>query len=66
MDIASFLEELNSYLDNDYDLIVLDNLLGDGEAIDVIHKVQESPLKDKPILIYTGTVEKVDLKMQEM
>ena len=32
-------------------------------AIDVIHEIQNSSLKDKPILIYTGTVEKVDLKM---
>ena len=63
MDIASSLEDLNSYLENDYDLIVSDNLLGDGEAIDVIHKIQGSALKDKPILIYTGTVEKVDLKI---
>jgi hypothetical protein len=42
MDIASSIEELGSDLDSDYYLFVSDNLLGDGEAIDIIHKILKS------------------------
>lgn len=47
-------------LDRKYDIIVADNLLGDGDFKDLIALIQLSPSKDVPVIIYTATVKKID------
>ena len=68
IDMAKSIAEIDNFTANKYDIIVTDNLLGDGEASDVINKIQtEDKLKDTPILIYTGTVEKLSFtEMQKL
>lgn len=68
IDMASSIADIQEFEMNEYDIIVTDNLLGDGSAVDVISKIQSSEsLMNTPILIYTGTVEKLSLdKLQEL
>ena len=61
LDISGSVEETKKILENDYDLIVSDNMLGDGEIKDVIKVIQNSSLKDTPILVYTGTIAKINI-----
>lgn len=58
--ICGSVAEVKELVKNDYDIIVSDNLLGDGEFSDVIKLIQNSHLKDTPILIYTGSADKMD------
>lgn len=63
IDMVASISEIKDYTNNEYDIIVTDNLLGDGTAKDVIEFIQNTnSLKNTPILIYTGTVENLSLK----
>lgn len=65
IDMVESISEIKNYADNKYDIIVTDNLLSDGNAKDVIATIQNTAnLNDTPVLIYTGTVEK--LKLNEL
>ena len=62
IDMASSLSEINKFENNQCDVIVTDNLLGDGSATDVLLKIESSELlKNTPVLIYTGTVDKLSI-----
>lgn len=48
--------------EKDFDLIVSDNILGDGEFHDVLKYLQSTELRGIPIIIYTGTVGKLNIE----
>ncbi len=60
LEVCGSVAEVKELMDNEYDIIVSDNLLGDGEFSDIIKLVQSSRLKDTPIIIYTGSVAKLN------
>lgn len=61
MDMISSIKELEGKLAETYDVIVSDNMLLDGEAKDVLVSLQKSDtLKHLPVLIYTGSVDKIN------
>lgn len=61
--ISGSLGELKE-IQEDFDLIVSDNILGDGELQDILHYLGTSHLNQKPVLVYTGTIS--NLNVQEI
>ncbi|MFT6633145.1 MAG: DNA-binding response OmpR family regulator [Bacteriovoracaceae bacterium] len=59
--VCGSVEDVKGYLDEDFDIIVSDNILGDGEFADIVKLVQSSKLVNTPIIIYTGTVAKLNI-----
>lgn len=62
LDVCGSLTELKTHLNNDYDIIVSDNLLMDGEFKDIIRLVESSHLKGTPVIVYSGNISKLKLK----
>lgn len=60
LDFCSSVEDFKKVVDKKYDVIVSDNLLGDGDVLDILREIKNSPLKGTPVLIYTGSVDKID------
>lgn len=52
--------DLKDVLDPSFDMIVSDNLLGDGELKDVLGVVSARELLSTPVLVYTGSVAKLN------
>jgi len=61
LDMCGYIQGISNFENNEYDIIISDNLLTDGDFKDVAKKLMSSPLKDVPILVYTGSVDKIDV-----
>lgn len=59
-------EELSNLPNLDFDLIVSDNLLPDGELAEILSVIENSSKPGVPVLVYTGSVEKIDGKAARM
>ena len=61
LEICGSLADLKDVQD-DFDLIVTDNILGDGELKDVLAYIDSSYLNKKPVLVYTGTISNLNIQ----
>ncbi len=61
VEICPSLEAVQNYTGQKFDLIISDNILGDGESKDVIGAIQATSLKGTPIVIFTASPEKLNL-----
>lgn len=64
LSICGSIKELKDYVHIDFDIVVSDNVLEDGNILNVLEVFKQSEFSNVPILIYTGTVDK--LKLDEL
>ncbi len=57
--VFSSLNELSENINEEFDFIVSDNLLADGNIVDVLDLLESGPNMNKPVLVYTGSPDKV-------
>ena len=55
----SSVKELSENINEKFDFIISDNLLADGNIINILDLLESGPNKKKPVLVYTGSPEKV-------
>jgi DNA-binding NtrC family response regulator len=60
--VCGSVSDVKEHLNEEFDIIVSDNILGDGEFSDIVKLVQTSKLVDTPIIIYTGTVARLNIE----
>lgn len=58
--LCSSVAEFKDLTDLEFDMIVSDNLLKDGELVDILGGANSTKLKNVPILVHTGTVSKLN------
>lgn len=61
IDISPSISGMSDFLENRYDIILSDNILGDGNAEDAVLKIESSSLKGTPIIVYTASIDKVNV-----
>ena len=62
LSISGSVEETKGLLNQEFDVIASDNILGDGSFKDIYELVSNSKNKDIPIIVYTGTVAKINVE----
>ncbi len=62
LSISGSVEETKGLLNQEFDIIASDNILGDGSFKDIYELVSNSINKDIPIIVYTGTVAKINVE----
>jgi CheY-like chemotaxis protein len=61
IDITPSISGISDFLENNYDIILSDNILGDGNAEDAVKKIEASNLKGTPIIVYTASIDKINV-----